>query len=191
VARPRKDRFEETSIDFEKGTEHELVYVSAPFFLKVTYKEKIGKYNNGKSIYGTRDEIVRYLHYTKDEIKKEFQKKGLEVIKFEEATIPLPNICEKCHRKGMPRIERKSNKFDYHPRAVSSYFRESGTVKTEVNRSDEYWLIYNHKTKPNKCRIAEFDKNHFLFKLSGNKISELHKHFFPFYLEWLKKESIA
>ncbi len=184
MARPRKDRFEETSIDFEKGTEHELVYVSAPFFLKVTYKEKIGKYNNGKSIYGTKDEIVRYLHYTKDEIKKEFQKKGLEVIKFEEATIPLPNICEKCHRKGIPRIEKKSNKIDYHERAGRGH-------RFKTNRPDEYWLVYDHKTKPNKCRIAEFDKNHFLFKLSGNKISELHKHFFPFYLEWLKKESIA
>jgi len=63
--------------------------------------------------------------------------------------------------------------------------------KIETKRRDEYWLIYDHRTESKKCRIAQFDKNNFLFKLSKNKISELHKHFFPYYLEWLKKELIA
>jgi len=39
--RPRKDKFEETSIGFVKGTEHELVYVSSPSFSKVTFKTKV------------------------------------------------------------------------------------------------------------------------------------------------------
>jgi len=189
MARPRKDKFEETSIGFEKGTEHELVYVSTPFFVKVTYKVKISEYNNGKPIYGTTDVILKKSISDEKEIKKEFRKKGKKVIKIEAHTIPMPNICEKCHKKGMPRIERKSNKWDYHARAGSPFFRKE-KERTEVKRRDEYWLIYDHG-KGKKCRIAQFDKNHFLFKPSKNKINELHKHFFPFYLEWLKKELIA
>ncbi len=43
MTRPRKDKFEETSIGFEKGTEHELVYVSNPSFSKITYKVKVSE----------------------------------------------------------------------------------------------------------------------------------------------------
>ncbi len=181
--RPRKDKFEKTSIGYEKGTEHELVYVSNPSFSKITYKVKVSEDLNGKTLYGTSDQTIRTLHYTDDEVKKLFREKDMIVTKIEKATIPLPNICEKCHKKGIPRIERKSNKIDYHYRV------ETESHENKTNRRDEYWLIYDHKTK--KCRIAQYDKNHFLFKNSKNKINELHKHFFPFYLEWLKKELIA
>lgn len=179
--RPRKDKFEETSYEFRKGTEHELVYVSNPSFSKVTYKVKVSEDLNGKALYGTSDQIIRTLHYTDDEVKKLFQEKNAEVIKIEKATIRLPNICEKCHEKGIPRIEKKSNKTDYH------YRSKTDTSKTDTNRPDEYWLIYDHKTK--KCRIAQYDKNHFLFKNSKNRITELHKHFFPYYLEQIKKNT--
>ena len=181
--RPRKDKFEETSIGFKKGTGHELVYVSNPSFSKITYKVKVSEDLNGKALYGISDQTIRTLHYTDDEVKKLFREKDMIVTKIEKATIPLPNICEKCHTKGVPRIERKSNKIDYHYRV------ESESHKNKTNRREEYWLIYDHK--PKKCRIAQFDKNHFLFKNSKNRIIELHKHFFPFYLEWLKKELIA
>ncbi len=180
--RPRKDKFEETSIGFEKGTEHELVYVSNPSFSKITYKVNVSKDLNGKAIYGTSDQTIRTLYYTDNEVKKLFGEKDMIVTKIEKATIPLPNICEKCHRIGTPIIERKSNKFYYH------YTPKNDSSKNKSNRPDEYWLIYDHKTSPNKCRIAQFDKNHFRFKLPKNRTSKLHKHFFPFYLEWLKKE---
>ena len=183
--RPRKDKFEEVSYEFRKGTEHELVYVSNPSFSKITFKSVIGKYNDGKAIFGTSDQIIRTLHYTEDEVKKLFQEKNAEVIKIEKATIPLPNFCERCGRKGMPRIERKSNKREYH------YNVKQNSTIIETNRPDDYWLIYNHKTKPLKCRIAIFDVSHFLFKNPKNRTSELRKHFFPYYLEKMKKESVA
>jgi len=183
MARPRKDKYEETTIAFEKGTEHELVYVSTPFFVKVTYKVKVSEDNNGKTIYGITDVILKRSFSDKKLIKQEFKEKGRKVIKIEEHTIPMPNICEKCHEKGIPRIERKSNKFYYH------YTPKSHSHKNKSKRPDEYWLIYDHK--PKKCRIAQFDKNHFLFKLPKNRTSNLQKHFFPYYLEWLKKELIA
>jgi len=182
--RPRKDKFEETSIRFEKETEHELVYVSNPSFSKITYKVKVSEDLNGKALYGNSDQTIRTLHYTDDEVKKLFREKDMIVTKIEKATISLPNICEKCHDKGIPRIEKKSNKIDYHYRV------KTDTHKTQTNRTDEYWLIYKHKTKP-KCRIAKFDKNHFLFISPKNRIIELHKHFFPFYLEWVKKILVA
>jgi len=174
--RKRKDEFEEVSYANVKGTEHELVQVTAPFWLNATFMDKFGC--------GTGTQLVRYLHYTKDEIRKHLKEKlEYKVIKFEEATIQFPNICAKCHEKGIPRIEKKSNKKDYHYR-VGTESRE-----TIVNRPDEYWLVYDHQ--PKKCRIARFDKNHFLFITPKNKMIQLHKHFFPFYLEMFKKELVA
>ena len=138
MARPRKDKFEKTSIGFEKGTEHELVYVSTPFFVKVTYQQKISEYYNGKPIYATTDVILKKSISDEKEIKKEFRKKGMNVIKIEEHTIPFPNICEKCHTKGIPRIERKSNKWDYHAREIAP-ITEEPKHKIETKRRDEYW----------------------------------------------------
>jgi len=199
MARPRKDKFKEIRIESIERTELEVVDVSTPSFVKVTYKEKIGKYNDGKPIYGTTDQIIRSLHQTNDEITKILQEKGMEVIKIEKATIPLPNICEKCHEKGTPRIDKKSNEWDYHAREISPIDGEP-KHKVQTNRPDEYWLVYVHKTKPN-CRIAQFDKNHFLFIRPKNRKDNLRNHFYPIYLgkgvhgvtllNGQKKESIA
>lgn len=173
--RPRKDEFEEVSYAFRKGTEHELVQVSVPFWLNATIMDKY--------CCGTTTQLVRYQYYSKDEIRKHLKEKfEFKVIKFEKATIKFPNICAKCHDKGIPRIEKKSNKIDYHERAGRGH-------RFETNRSDEYWLVYDHQ--PKKCRIARFDKNHFLFINPKNKMIQLHKHFFPFYLEMFAKELVA
>ena len=131
MARPRKDKYEETSIAFEKGTEHELVYVSTPFFVKVTFKEKISESNTGKPVYGITDVVLKRSFSDKKLIKQEFKEKGRKVIKIEEHTIPLPNICEKCHERGIPRIERKSNKLYYH------YTPKSQSHKNKSKRPDE------------------------------------------------------
>ena len=178
----RKDKFEEISYAFVKGTEHELVYVSVPSHSKVSFKTKVAQDNRGKSFYGTSDQTIRTLHYTNAEVKKLFREKNAEVIKIEKATIRLPNICAKCHDKGIPRIEKQHRNIDYHTRLGRGH-------RFETNRPDEYWLVYDHKTK--KCRIAIFDKYHFLFKTPKNKMIQLHKHFFPFYLEQFKKELVA
>ncbi len=189
MGRHRKNKSEEFFIANNYEVKHNLSHVKIPFFLKVIYKVKISEDNNGKPIYGTTDQIVRYLHYTKDEITKKFQEKGLKIINFEQVTVPFPDLCPQCRRIGIPKIEKYSNKYDYHPRRGSPMFRESGTQKTKVNRPDQYYLTYDHKIngKLEKCKIAEFDKNHMLFKLTSNKINEIHKHFFPYCAEWMKK----
>jgi len=178
MARPRKDKFEKSSYAFRKETEHERVYVSSPTFSKVTFKTKVAQDNRGKTYYGTSDQIIRTLYYTNDEIKKLFREKNAEVIKIEKATIQLPNICEKCGRNGVPSIQKKSN--------YDNRVRTRTNSPSRTNRDDEYWLYYQHTTK--RCMIAQYDKNHHLFKNPKNKTIELYKHFFPFYLEKMKIE---
>ena len=60
------------------------------------------------------NKIFKWSFSDKKLIKQEFKEKGRKVIKIEEHTIPMPNICEKCHERGIPRIERKSNRINYH-----------------------------------------------------------------------------
>ena len=178
MGRPRKDKFEETSYAFRKETEHERVYVSSPSFSKITYKVKISEYLDGKPVYATSDEIIRTLHYTNDEIKQLYREKNAEVIKIEKATAQLPNICIKCSRNGVPTIQKKSN--------YDNRVRTRTDSPSRTNRDDEYWLYYQHTRK--RCIIAQYDKNHHLFKNSKNRTIELYKHFFPFYLEKMKIE---
>jgi len=187
MARPRKDKFEETTINFEEGTEFELVDVTVPSYAKVTYKVKVSEDNNGKPLYGTTERIEKRSISDK-EIKKEFQKQGMTIIKTEEATIKFRNFCEKCQRNGIPAIQKKSNKYDYHARKIAP-LTEEPKHKNKTNRPDDYWLVYSHKTSPKKCRIMLFDINNFQFKSSKNKVREIYKHIFPQCIEWAKKES--
>jgi len=190
MGRHRKNKSEEFIIDNNSETKHPLSEIKIPFWLKATYKEM----KDGKPIYaGTSEQPVRYLHYTKDEITKYFQKKGIEIIKFEEIIMKIPDLCEKCHRIGIPKIEEFPNKYDYYLKAGSPLSDESRRQKNEVNRPSDWHLTYDHKVdgKLKKCKIAKFDKNHMIFINPSNRIIELHKHFFPYCAEWMKKLTIA
>jgi len=181
MGRPRKDKFEETSYRFEKGTEHERVYVSSPSFSKITYKVKISEYPDGKPVYATTEQVIRTLHHTDDEVKRLFREKDMIVTKIEKATISLPNFCERCDKEGVPIIQKKSN--------YDNRIRTNTDSPHRDNRHDEYWLYYQHTTK--RCMIAQYDINHNLFKNPKRRTTKLQKHFFPFYLEKFEKESVA
>jgi len=99
MARPRKDEFEEATISFEEGTEFELVSVTVPTFAKITYRVKFSIYNDGKPVYADTERIEK-RSISDQEFKKEFQKKGMEIIRIEDATIKFRNFCEK-NAKGM------------------------------------------------------------------------------------------
>ena len=180
MVRPNKDKFIETSYAFRKGTEHRLVSVSLPEHSKITYKVKISEDLNGKAIYGTTDELIRTSHYTEDEIKKLFREKNAIVTKIEKATTQLPNFCERCTREGVPIIQKKSN-YDNRLRTRTDSPKRS-------NRPDEYRWIYQHKEGKKMCIIATFDVANFRFIKPTNRTSVLNKHFFPRYLEKMKKE---
>ncbi len=183
MGRHRKNKFEEATIAYEKGTEFEQNHVKIPFFVNVTYKVPILEEKNGKKHYGITTNLLKKDISEKDAIIKAFQKEGKKVINIEEFTIPFSDLCPNCNRKGVPKVERKSNKIDYHAR-VRDTFTEPPKHTVKTNRPDEYWLTFDHDTKPKKCRIAQWDKNHFLFKKKGKAYAELLKYTMPFYVEW-------
>jgi len=175
MARPNKDKFEEVSYANVKGTEHRLVQVSIPFWLNATIMDK---YRNGT----TTIQVCNYKR-TKGEIIKLLQKEECKVIKFEQFTTKLPNFCERCHKKGTPTILKKSN--------YDNRYRSDTEYPTRDNRLDEYRLVYQHAEKPKICIIGIFDIEHLSFKNPKGRITELHKHFFPYYLEKMKKDLVA
>jgi len=179
--RPLKDKFEEFSIDFTEESKFKVTHVSIPYWVKITYKTPISEAKNGRKIYGTTDIILRPTN--EKELKKEFKEKNMTIIKTEKATVQFQNFCKKCERKGIPRLEKKSN-IDYH------YRTETKSTKTDTNRPDEYWLIYYHKTPPTKCRIIKFDINGYAFKSKKN-LQELYKHIFPISLGYEKKQKLT
>jgi len=175
MGRPNKDKFEEVSYANVKGTEHRLVQVSLPFWLNATIMDKFGN--------GTTTQPVCNYKLTKGQITKLFQEKEFRVIKFENFTTKLPNFCERCRRKGTPTILKKSN-YDLRHRTDTEY-------PTRDKRPDEYRLVYQHTEKPKICIIGIFDIEHLSFKNPKGRITELHKHFFPRYLEKMKKDLVA
>ena len=190
MGRNRKNEFEESSIAFKKGTKFERNLVKVPFFVNVTIKDKIGKYNDGKPIYGTTTIMLKRNISEKDEIIKQLQKNSArEVLKVEEFPIQFSSLCPNCNRHGIPKVERKSNKIDYHARVSPD--SDTGHHITPTNRPDEYWLCYDHETKPKKCRIAQWDKNHFLFKKNGRVYTGLLKYMMPYYVEWQQNGKVV
>jgi len=180
MGRPRENKSEEFSI-VNNVVKHSFSKVKVPFFHKVTCKVEISKDNSGQPIYATTEKIIN-----------KSQEKDFDVINSEPFTIALADLCPNCHTLGIPKVDRKSNQYDYHARAISPLFRKEGEHKTKVNRADEYRLVYDHKVdgKLHKCIIATFDSDNFLFKNNSNKINELHKHFFPYCAEWINKITI-
>ena len=186
MGRNRKNKFEESYIVLKDDqTGFELNHVKVPFWVNVTYKEPITK---DKQYYGTTTVLIKKDISEKDEIIKELQKDGdREVLKVESFTIRFSDDCPECDRKGTPKVERKSNIIDYHARARPQ-FEELPKYRTLVDRPDEYWLCYDHETKPYKCRVAKWDKNHFAFTKKGKVYTKLRKYFFPKYIEWKQGE---
>jgi len=190
MGKKRKNKTEDSSIGFKPGTEFEVNQVKMPFWVNVTYQDNISKDNNGKPIYGTGTILVKKDISEKEDIIKEFEKEGYKEIIVNELTVPFADLCPKCDRKGIPKVERKSNKFDYHARKIAP-LTEEPKHKNPTNRPDELWLCYDHKEKPVKCRVTKFDKNHLTFTNKGRVNHEIQKYILPYYVEWKKKELVS
>ncbi len=179
MGRPRKNKLEKSSIRFEAGTDFELNQVKIPFWVNVTYKIPISK---DKKFYGTTTDFIKKDISEKDEIIKAYQKEGCKEINIEEHTIPFSNLCPNCNRYGIPKVEPKNNKTDYHYRVKTNLHQ------TETKRQDEWWLCYDHETKPKKCRVAKWDKNHLIFTKYGKIYTKLRRYIFPYYIAWKQGE---
>ncbi len=150
-----------------------LTHVKIPFFNKITFKEKIGKDFDGKPIYGTGDFITNKP-----------TPKDMQVVKTEQVAIRLYDLCPNCNKIGKPRIDKRSNKWDYHVRSSNS------TLKFEVNRPDEYFLVYDHRIngKVKKCKVTKFDPNHGIFIKKGRFYDKIVNIMLPYCVKPLRRE---
>lgn len=119
-----------------------------------------------------------------DELIKEIESNRsfkVKVIKVTPATRPLTDLCPRCHKHGVPKIEKKNTR-DNRERT----WRNKENVSAKKERPMEYWLTYTH-SKHKKCRIRQY-LNTPDPAYKKNKI-DIEKYFFPHVIEYLKKDS--
>ena len=117
----------------------------------------------------------------KSKIITEFENAGHKVLKIEPQTQKLTDLCPQCNRRGIPKIERVDTK-DRRRRVWRN--KEEKPLPKKPN---EYWLTYDHKTKPKKCRIQQFiHAPNPLYKKNMKKQINIKKYFFPHVLEKLQ-----
>lgn len=177
MGRKPKNKFIETSLAFKEGTEFRLYDVKIPFVYTVTIET-------------TDPNLMRaqttYEYYTKsasnlDILTKETENHGYKVIEIKESVRPFTDLCPRCHKVGIPKIEKK----DTRDNRQRSWRNKESTSKKD--RPPEFWLTYIH-TKSKKCRICQYTNTPYpAFK--QNKI-DIGKYFFPHVLERMKKSSI-
>ena len=129
-------------------------------------------------------------YFLKDDSHLEVLKKEIEsqpfrvkVIKVEPAVRQLIDLCPRCHKRGVPKIEKKNTR-DNRQR---SWRNKEQDEKSKKERPPEFWLTYTH-SKSKKCRIRQYVNTPYpAFK--QNKI-DIEQYFFPYVLERMKKGSI-
>jgi len=150
-----------------------LTHVKIPFFNKITFKEKIGKHYDGSPHYAN-GEIITNKPIPKD----------MQVVKSEQVAIRLYDLCPNCNKIGKPRIDKKPNNIDYHYRVGTK------TSKTQTNRPDEYFLVYDHRIngKVKKCKVTKFDPNHGIFIKKGRFYDKIVNIILPYCVKPLRRE---
>jgi len=183
MGRKAENRFIDGTIAFQKGTEHKVFYVKLPFSVKVTYKVQVSADLEGNPLYGETTTYVSKPISEKKLIRKEIQKMGYKVTKIEPQIVQFTDLCPKCHRSGIPKIERKDTT-DKRKRVW-----RNKEERPRTKRPDEYWLTYDHKTKPKKCRIVQAVNIPYpAFKKNLRKDIDIRKYYFPYVVELLKNK---
>jgi len=178
LGRKPKNSFIEGTIAFKKGTEHKVFDVKLPLSVKVTYKMQVSADLDGNPLYGQSEMYVNKPLSEKKLIQQEIEKEGMKVIKIEPQIVKLTDLCPQCHRRGIPKIERKDTT-DNRTRTWRNKEKKPRTI-----RPDEYWLTYDHKTTPKKCRIQQAGNYpHPGFKKNERKNIDMRKYYYP----WVTK----
>ena len=184
MGRKPKNSFIEGTIAFKKGTEHKVYDVKLPSSVMVTYKIPISAKLDGSPIYGESTMFVYKPISEKKMIQKEIEKQGMKVIKIEPQIVKLTDLCPQCGRRGIPKIERKDTT-DNRTRTW-----KNKEEKSRTKRSDEFWLSYDHKTFPKKCRIVQAGNYPQPgFKKNERKNIDMRKYYFPWVTKILKNQS--
>jgi len=183
MGRKTANRFMEGNIASEKGTEHKVYDVKLPTSVKVTYKIKVSAKLDGTPIFGETEMHLPRPVSEKTKIREELTKYGINVVKIVPQIVKLTDLCPNCHRRGIPRIEKKDTT-DKRNRAW-----KNKDEKPLTKRPNEQWLIYVHKTKPNKCRIQQAVNAPYAgFKKNLRKDIDMRKYYYPYVTEFLKNQ---
>jgi len=161
-------------IDNIQPIQHSVSQVKIPSFKKITHRVKIGKHYDGSPHYANA-EIITNRATPKD----------MDIVKIDEVTIQMLNQCPNCEIEGRPRIDKKSNKLNYH------YQVDTKLKKNPSNRPDEYRLLYFHKDKTKPCIVANFDENCGIFTKKGKVYNKILKYIFPYYVKEKQQELIV
>jgi len=137
----------------------------------------------GNPLYGETTTYVSKPISEKKLIRKEIQKMGYKVTKIEPQIVQFTDLCPQCERRGIPKIEKKDTT-DNRTRTWKNKARRDRT-----KRPDEYWLTYDHKTYPKKCRIVQAVNKPFpAFKKNLRKDIDIRKYYFPQVIGLLKNK---
>lgn len=119
-----------------------------------------------------------------DELIKEIESQTfkVKVIKIEPAVRQLIDLCPRCHKRGVPKIEKKNTNDN---RERSGRYKEK--TSSQKKREPEFWLTYVH-TKTKKCRICQYTNTPYP-TYKHNKI-DIEKYFFPQIIGNMKRGSL-
>lgn len=184
MGRKPKNQFTEHDIANTPNSEFKLFDVKLPFAVIVEFSERVDP-SGKKPFTGIGTEIIYKPISEKDKIIVEFKKNGYDVISINPWTVKFTDFCPACKNSGVSIIQIKDNTDNRN----RTWKYQTPRTTPLPKRPKEYWLVYNHKTNPKKCRIQQcITTPHPAFKNNTRKIIDIEKFFFPHCLEWMKQE---
>ncbi len=181
MGRKPKNEFIEARLAFREESNFKKYDVKMPFLYALTLQINDPNYVKANTVYEYFIKSAPDLDGLIKEIENQ-QTLKLKVIKVEPAVRQFTDLCPRCHKRGVPKIEKKDTRDN---RERSWRNKEKSEIKKE--RAPEYWLTYTH-SKSKKCRISQYiNTPDPAFK--HNKIN-IEKYFFPHVIGNMKRNSL-
>ncbi len=175
MGRKPKNKFIESCYAFEQGTEFRLYDVEIP----LVYSLNVGI---ADPYFANAQTTMEYYFESPVDLNmliRDVEDHGYNLLEIKEATRKLTDLCPRCHRKGIPKIEKK-NTSDNRERS----WRNKENTSQKKERPAEYWLTYTH-SKHEKCRICQYENKPYP-AYKKNSI-EIEKYFFPYVIGNMKR----
>jgi hypothetical protein len=181
LGRPPTNEFTEASLAFKEDTKIKKYSVKMPFLYSLTVETNDP---NNTKMHTKWEYFVKPISKLDGLIKEieNNQSFKIKVIKVELAVRELIDLCPRCKKHGVPKIEKK-NTLDNRERS----WRNKENTSTKKERPIEYWLTYTH-SKDKKCRICQY-LNTPDPAYKKNSIA-IEKYFFPMVIGHLKDGSL-
>ena len=181
MGRKPKNEFIEAGLAFKENLKIKRYDVKIPFLYAITVETTDPNFAKAQTTweYFLKDDS------NLDELIKEIESQSfkVKVIKVEPAVKQLIDLCPRCYKRGVPKIEKKNTR-DNRER---SWRNKDQSEESKKDRPPEFWLTYTHN-KSKKCRIRQYVNTPYP-AYKQNKI-EIEKYFFPLVIEHLKNGSI-